>query len=217
MQKIFNFLHNWKREIITFLVAFACLFLAISFPAKGALQLISRIAFFLVLLPALFIKLVLQKNLCDFGLNFSERKKGIFGASLMLLFSFFIAVILFYFFNLEEKYVVPIFIINHFWAFVFYELIVIGIILFVLSFFFHGFLQTTLEKKFGFWAPFFQFILFISFLFFIEKLTWQYTPLIIFSLTGGIASYYSRSFLFSCFSGIVFILFLDLYIIELVR
>lgn len=217
IQTIFVSLNNWKKEIITFLVVFLCLLLAMTFPANGDFQLLSRIVFFLVVLPILYIKFILKKTVSEFGLNLRDNRTGLLWAFIMLIASFLIALILFYFFHLETQYIIPAFVINNFWVFVFYELVVMNFILFVFEFFFRGFLQTILEKKVGIWAPLVQCAVFLGFLFLTQKLAWQYTPLIILSLTGGVVAYKSKSFVYSYIMGIVFTIAIDLYIIGLFK
>ena len=216
-KKIFDFMHIWKKEIITFLVVFLCLLLAVSFPANGDFQLLSRIIFFLIILPVLFIKFVLKSQLQEFGLNLSDTRKGLLWSFVMLIVSYLIALILFYFFHLENKYTIPSFVIDNFWVFVFYELAVMNFIIFVFEFFFRGFLQTILERRIGFWSPLIQFFVFLVFLFLTQKLAWQYAPLIIVSLTGGIVAYKSKSFIYSYLMALIFTISFDLYIIELFK
>jgi membrane protease YdiL (CAAX protease family) len=217
IQKTIAFLSQWKKELIAFVVIFLCLFLAISFPVADSSQFISRIIFFLIILPSLFIKFILKKNLAEFGLNLADNRKGFLWAGIMFVASLLITLVLFYFFKLETRYTLPNLVITNFWGFVLYEAVVMNFILFIFEFFFRGFTQTILEKKMGHWAPLLQFIIFIGFLFLIHKLTWQYTPLIILSLTGGIVAYKSKSFIYSYLMGLVFTLALDLYIIELFK
>lgn len=217
IQNIFASLNNWKKEIVTFIVAFLCLLLAVTFPTTGDFQLLSRIVFFLVVLPILYIKFILKKNVGDFGLNLSDNRTGFIWAFIMLMASFLITLGLFYFFHLENKYIIPTYVINNFWVFVFYEMVVMNFIIFVFEFFFRGFLQTVLEKKIGIWAPLAQCGIFLGFLFLTQKLAWQYAPLIILSLTGGVVAYKSKSFVYSYLMGLIFTIAVDLYIIGLFK
>ncbi len=211
------FLLNWKTELITLLVVCLCLFLAIAFPHKDGVQLFSCIIFFLIGLPILFIRLILKKTLAEFGLNIAQKKSGFLWAGLMLMLSFLITFVLVYFFQLNTRYILPVFIVHNFWIFLFYEMVLMNGILFILEFFFHGFIQTALERKLGAWSILIQFVIFMGFFFFIQKLSWQYTPFIILSLTGGVVAYKSKSFIYSYLMGLAFLLCFDVYIIGLVK
>jgi membrane protease YdiL (CAAX protease family) len=216
-QIILKFIHHWKKELVALLIAFLGLFLALFFPAQGDFQFVSRIVLFLIVLPTIFIKWTLRKDLSDFGFNLDNKTIGFIWAGIMLLVSFLIVLILFYFFKLETRYILPAAIVTDFWSFAFYEIILINGIVFILEFFFRGFLQTVLREKLGFFSIFIQFITFLLFLFFIHKLTWQYTPLIILSLASGVVAHKSRSFVYSYFMSLIFTIFLDLYVIELFK
>lgn len=213
----FEFLSNWKTELISSAVVLLCLFLAVSFPAQGFSQDLSRAFFILFLLPILYIKFILKQDLRDFGLNLQNPKVGFFWAIGMLSVSFLAIIILIRFFDFENNYLVPAYLAKSFGLFLFYELIVMNLILFVYDFFFKGFLLFLLSKKFGFSAVFIQALVFISFMAVIGILDWKMAPFVILSLTGGIAAYQTRSFLYPYLASLVFIMFLDAYIIHIFK
>jgi len=197
-------------------VILVCLFLSISFPAEAGLQQITKSFSFFVVIPILYIKLILKKDLRSYGMNISEKKNrraGIFWAILMLFISLMIAYLLFNYTGFKKSYGLAAYIVDNFWIFIAYELILVNILLFMQSFFYQGFVFFTYLKKFGYWSILIQFFLYLLFISVLGNFSWQLSPFIILSLTGGWVAYKSKSFVYSYAMGLLFIIVLDSYII----
>ena len=214
---LFQILSYWKEEIISFVIFLLCLALALSFPVSGSLQKFSNVFFFLFLLPVLYIKFILKKDLRDFGFNLQNKKNGFLWAGAMLGVSLLIIFILVRFFDFQNQYLLPAYIATKFGAFLLYELVLVNFIFFLQELFFKGFLLFTLEKKLGFSCFLIQAAVCVVFIILAQSLSWQIAPLVILSLTGGIVTYKSKSFIYSYLMGLVFLIILDSYIIYLFK
>lgn len=212
-----QFLHYWRTEIISSAIIVLCLFLVYLFPIQNSFQDFSRNLFFIFLLPILYIKFILKKNLSDYGFNLQNKEVGFAWAAGMLAVSFLIIFLLVHFYHFENNYPIPAYLAQNFWAFLFYELILVNFILFISEFFFKGFLLFTFTEKLGHWAIAIQFLAYFLFLVSAGSLAWQSAPMIILSLTGGIVSYKSRSFIYSYLMGLMFLIMLDSYIIYIFK
>lgn len=207
----------WKEEFVGFIIFLLCLALTLFFPASGSLQEFSNVFFFLFLLPFLYIRFVLKKDLRDFGFNLRNKKSGFLWAGAMLGVSLLIIFILVRFFEFQNHYFLPAYIATNFGAFLFYELVLVNFIFFLQEFFFKGFFLFTLEKKLGLISFFIQAVLFTIFIILAQSFAWQIAPLVILSLTGGIVAYKSKSFIYAYLMGLVFLITLDSYIIYLFK
>jgi len=210
-------LSRWQTELISSAIALLCLFLVVSFPAQDFLQNLSRGFFILFLLPVLYIKLILKQDLRDFGFNLQNPRVGFSWATGMLAASFLIIFFLIRFSDFENNYLIPAYLAKSFGLFLFYELVVTNFILFIYEFFFKGFLLFLLARKLGFLAVFIQALTFILFMTIVGIMDWKMVPAAILAFTGGIVAYKSRSFIYSYLMGLVFILFLDAYIIHIFK
>lgn len=210
-------LPNWQTEIISSVMVLMCLFLVSLFPAQDDLQYFSLYFFALFLLPVLYIKFILKKNLVDFGFNLRNKTMGFSWALGMLIVSFLIIFALMHLFDFEQKYPLPQYLSKSFWLFLFYELVLVNFIYFINEFFFRGFFLALFAKKLGLSSFIIQALVFIVFLLQSESVDWSLAPLIILSFTGGLVAYKSDSFIYSYLMSLVFILFLDAYIIYLFK
>jgi membrane protease YdiL (CAAX protease family) len=216
-EKAKQFISAWKTELISSVVILACLLLIIFFPTQDISQKFSLNLFFFFLLPILYIKLILKKDLRNFGFNLQNTKIGIIWAIGMFFVSALIIFILIHFFDFENKYLLPAYLAQNFGIFLLYELILVNILLFIQEFFFKGFILFLFSEKFGFAVAIIQALIFTFFLLFTNDLTWKLAPLIILSFTGGVVTYKSRSFLYSYLMSLFFLIILDTYIIYLFK
>lgn len=212
-----QFLSKWRTEIISSMVFIVCLALAYFFPTDNYFQTITKGLFFFLLLPILYIKFILRQNLRSFGFSFKNPKIGIFWVIGMLFVSFLIIFILIKFSNFENDYLIPAYLAENFRLFLFYELVMLNFILFIYEFFFRGFILFSLSQKFGWLAVPIQVLIFVLFLFFTSTIDWKLAPTIILSIAGGIVAYKSRSFIYSYLMSLVFMIFLDAYIIYIFK
>lgn len=216
-EKALQFISLWKTELISSVVILACLLLVVFFPTQGVLQNFSASLFFFFLLPTLYIKFILKKDLRAFGFNLQNPKTGFSWALGMLIVSALIIFILIHFFNFEKKYLMPAYLAQNFGIFLFYELVLVNFILFIQEFFFKGFVLFLFSEKLGFLAAILQALIFTLFLLFASDLNWKLAPFIILSFTGGIVAHKSRSFLYSYLMSLFFLIILDAYIIYLFK
>jgi membrane protease YdiL (CAAX protease family) len=216
-EKTIQFISTWKTELIGSVVVLSCLMLVIFFPAQGVLQEFSRSLFFFFLLPILYIKIILKKNLYDFGFNLQNPLISFSWMTGMFFVSALIIYILMYFFDFENNYLLPAYLAQNFGMFLFYELVLMNFILFIQEFFFKGFVLSLFTKKFGFVATIIQTLIFTLFLLFTDTMVWQLTVIILLSFTGGIVAYKSRSFIYSYLMSLVFLILLDAYIINIFK
>jgi len=223
MRNIFKKASFFSNDSVLFVSSFiilACLFLSISFPAKSGIQQITKNMSFLVIIPILYIKLVLKKNLKDYGLTFSNNKNKkniIILTSIVFFFSLLVVYALINYTNFKKDYHLESYIINNFWFFMTYELILVNILLFIQTFFYQGFIMFTYLKKLNHWSIFIQFFLYVINITILGSFSWQMVPFIIISLTGGLITYKSRSFIYSYIMGLLFIIILDSYIIYTIK
>lgn len=215
MKQPIKILSEDSQFTVTLLVILACLFLSLIFPVdNGSLsQLLTKNVFFLVIIPVLYIKIILKKELAFFGLNIKDKKNGIFWGTLLFLILLLAYYALFSYTSLQKKYSLPENAVTQFPFFLLYELFLMNILLFSYEFFYRGFLLSTLSEKFGFWAVFAQAIIFIIFSVLGNGLFWQFCAPIVLSLSSGILSYQSKSFIFSYLLSFLFIIIMNSYII----
>ncbi len=207
----------WKTEVISSAVIFLSLFLVYLFPVADIFQNFNRSLFFMAILPFLYIKFVLKKNLSDYGFNLDNKKTGFFWAAAMFAVSFGTVLVLIQFAGFDKKYTIPSYIADNFWIFLVYELLLINFQIFINEFFFRGFLLFSFMEKIGYWSIAIQALVYILFAASAIGFSWNITPFIIMSVTGGIVAYRSRSFLYSYFMSLFFMIILDAYIIHLYK
>jgi hypothetical protein len=194
-----------------------CLFFSLVFPTQNSAQKITANLFFLILLPVAYTKIILQKKLADFGWNLKNKSIGlIWGIG-----TFFFTLLLFYlmlnYTDFNTVYVLPNYIKNNFWLFLFYELFIVNLSIFIFSYFFQGFILSLFQKKIASLAISAQTSLFLATLFLTNAFSWQSAPFILLSVTAGFLAYKTKSFFYSYFMSIFAIIILDSYIIYLTR
>ena len=203
--------------ITTLVVATACLSLSIIFPAQSGFQEVTKSIFFLVLVPALYIKFILKKSLSDFGLNLQNKKTGILlGIALFAILAILFLAFLKYT-PLKSGYELPTLAVDNFWYFLFYELLFVNFFLVIYEFFFRGFVLFTLAPKLKFWAIPAQTIAFLATLFFAKSLSWTVAPAIAISLTSGILTYKTKSIAYAYLVALVFMFIFDAYLIYTIK
>lgn len=215
MKQRIKILFRDSQFMVTFLVALVCLFLSLTFPVdNGSLaQLLTKSIFFLVIIPALYIKMILKKDLSDFGLNIKNKEAGITTGILLLVILVLTYYVLFTYTSLQKKYLLPDNVVAKFPFFLLYELFLMNILLFSYEFFYRGFLLSAFSEKFGYWAILFQGIISILFFTLSNGFFWQFCALNALSFTNGFLAYRSKSFIFPYILSLLFIIIMDSYII----
>ncbi|HAI73960.1 MAG TPA: hypothetical protein DCS28_03770 [Candidatus Moranbacteria bacterium] len=217
-QKSKNLFFSSNRELlISLAVALLCLFLSVAFPAQNSAQDITKNLFFLILLPMAYIKIILKKNLADFGWNLKNQNIALLWGIIITIFTLTIFYLMLNYTQFKTGYVLDDYIKNNFWLFLVRELIIVNFIVFIFSFFFQGFLLAVFREKFRYWSIALQAGIFFAVLFFTQNFSWQTMPFVLLSITGGVLSYKTKSFFYSYFAGIFAIIILDGYIIYLTK
>jgi len=215
MQNFLNIVKTNQQMLANFSVAIVCLLLFFLFPGNNFSQYLTKSAFFLMLIPFLYIRYILKKNIFDFGFNLKNAKIGFIWGGLMLAISLLAIYALANLTDFEKQYFISPYISGNFWQFVFYELLLVNALFFFQEYFFKGLLLAILSDKIGYLSVLIQAIIYLVSLQFIYNSFWQSIPLAIFSLTGGVAAFKGRSFVYSYLPGILFIILTNAYIIYL--
>lgn len=202
-----SFFSNPSEIVQSSIFALLCLGLFLIFPFSGVGQTITTLAAFLLITPILYTKFILKKDLESIGVSFGNKKSGLLWGFLMLVGSLLIAFLL-----SKTAYVgiftLPAGIMTDFKLFLFYELILANIILFILVFFFHGFVLCSLSVKLRWWAAATATLLFLALLLLTNNARW--IPIV---LTGSVLAYKTQSFVYSYFMSLIFMIFFDTYLI----
>lgn len=212
-----TFLKTNQELLVSFGVVIICLFLSFIFPTKNSAETITKNLFFLVLIPITYIKIILKKNLSDFGWNLENKEVAIKWGIGTLLFTLSLFYLMINFTELKSVYILEDYIKNNFWLFLFYELIVVNFSLFIISWFFQGFVFSVFREKFDYLAIIFSAGIFFLTFFISESISLKTTPLILLSITGSFLAYKTKSFFYSYFMSIFAIIILDAYIIYLTK
>ncbi|MCX6761683.1 MAG: hypothetical protein NTY33_02460 [Candidatus Moranbacteria bacterium] len=212
-----TFFKTNQELLVGFGVALVCLFSSFIFPAQNTAQIITRNLFFLVLLPAAYIKIILGKDLADFGWNLENKKVALPWSIGTTLFTLLIFYLMLNYTGLKTGYVLASYLKNSFWLFLAYELLAINFVVFVFSYFFQGFILSLFQKEFSHFAIALQTVLFVLAIFLAKALAWQTAPFILLSVTAGFLAWKTRSFFYSYFMSIFAIIILDAYIIYLTK
>ncbi len=212
---LIEFLRKNLNFLIILSVIATCLLLFAFFPATNFFQNLTKEFFFLLLVPFLFVKYFLRKNITEFGFNLKNKKIGFLWSLLALFFSFLFIYLLSNFTSFGKNYHLPKSVSENFYFFLFYELILVNFLFFFQEYFFKGFLLSILREKTDYLSVPIQAIIYLIPLWIFTNSIWQTIPLTILSLVGGIVAYRTKSFFYSYLFGIVFLLMTDAYIIFL--
>jgi len=206
-------IHANLEHIVTFSIAIICLVLSLAFPIADQFQNLSKDIFFLVVIPVLYIKLVLKRNMADYGWNLENKKAGLIWGVIVLATMVLVSWTYIRSDNFLSAYILPSYVISHFWLFVIYELIFVNFFLFVNEFFFRGFLLFSLWPKFKWWAVFIQAVILWASLAVTKSFTWAAIPTLTISIASGILAAKSRSFIYSWAVALLFMIIFDAYLI----
>jgi hypothetical protein len=210
-------LDEWKEALLSFLVAVLCFFMVYLFPVDDFVQTLTKNIFFLIVIPCLYVKLVLQKDIRDFGINLDQKRTGLVWGTLLLFFLTVLFFLIIRYTKFEQVYSPPALVKTSFGYFLIYELVFINLLFLSQEIFFKGFLLSALREKIGYWSILIQPIIFLFPLFIDSSYFMQVLPMGVLSLTGGWVAYKSRTFIFSYLAGLIFLILLDAYIIFITK
>jgi membrane protease YdiL (CAAX protease family) len=204
-----------KRELLIIFSAVLAIFVAFIFPVNLIGESLFTSLILLLVFPLIIVKFLLKEPWKNFGLQTGNRKRG-----LILSVIFIIAFVILNYFVVRipalrnQMSVYPGMTLN-FWLFLWFELVISLTIHFVWEFFFRGFIQLGLEKKFGSYSLFLQALIQALLIF---RGSWITIALIFLSALGaGYVAKQSRSILYSFVSMWIVSLSLDIMIIMVVR
>ncbi|MFZ2193556.1 MAG: hypothetical protein WAV31_04910 [Candidatus Moraniibacteriota bacterium] len=153
--------------------------------------------------------------MADFGFNLKNRGIALRWGSGLLLFSLLLFYLLLNYSGFQSGYKLPPNVLSSFWSYLIYELIIVNFIFFIHDFFFRGVIISFFQKKFHYWSIIIQAGSYFFIILVTKSFSWEILPMILFSITGGILAYKTKSFLYSYFMNIFAIIILDAYIIYL--
>jgi hypothetical protein len=204
----------YQEDILTALIFLACLVLLIFFPTDGASQKITSGLVFLFIAPVLYLKLVLKRNLTDFGWQLGDWKKGLIFSAAYLVSALIISLVLFRYTTFLEEYKLPLATTDNFGYFIFYELAIVGIFVAFYEIFFRSFAMFYLSAKTGAYSILYQFFLFFLFFWITGNLDWNVIPLLIVSFFSGLTTFKSHSLLYSFVTSLFFLIVFDSLVIK---
>lgn len=207
----------WKELLISSIVIFVCLGLFLEFPANDYFQKACKYLFFLFLVPIIYIKAILKKNLSEFGFNLPLKKTDFFWAAGVLIVFSALCFSAIKFTDLELHYRLSASIQNNFSSFLFYELIAFNFLFLIQEFFFKGFVLYSFSSKIRYLAIALTFILYYLALFFQKMTLWQMFPLLILAFLSLILVYKTRSVLLSYFVGLVSMILFESFLIFILK
>jgi len=130
---------------------------------------------------------------------------------------FFVFILIFFllhrFTDFKSNYILSDSIIYSFPIFLLYELVIVNFLIFLLEFFFCGFVFFSFFDFFPRLAILIQFILFSLGTLLMFGLSWQILPALVISLNSGIIIYKSRSIVYAHLSALLSFIILDSLII----
>jgi len=199
-----------------FLIA-ACLILSAVFPSGSAIQKFTGQIFFLVAVPAAYIKFILKKNLSDFGLNIKNVKSGLFWGVLavaVILSSTYLAI---RYTAFADSYSLPGYIVDNFWYFLLYELVFANISILCFEFFMRGFVLFTFFSKIARWSILVQALLYLIFMIFYKNNFEQIIYGSALSIILGFVTLKTRSIVYSYAIILISSLIVDAYLIYSIK
>jgi hypothetical protein len=204
-----NTIQKNKNILLVIIFTLICLLSFKFFPTKGNFQNAFVEISFLLVLPFLYNKFILKKDIKEYGFIVGDWKKGVLLSLIGISISIIVFFIFYKNFNLADKYFLPTEFINTFSNFLFYESVLVLFSVFIFEFFFRSFIMFNFLPYIGKFSILLQWLVFLLFLYFTKSFTWAFAPYIVFSLFSGLISYKSRSVLYSIVSQFILIIIID--------
>ncbi|MFH0969729.1 MAG: hypothetical protein V1804_04430 [Patescibacteria group bacterium] len=179
-------------------------------------QVVSSLIFLLVI-PFLYVKIVLRKNLSDFGIQKGERATGLAWSIISIVVAFLILYLFIQYFNFLNKYNLPGTVQKSFTLFIGYEVFLVGFFVALYEIFFRGFVMFTFSGKLGHWSVLLQGIAFFLLIWLSGSLNWTMAPYIMLAFLSGITAFYSRSIIYSFALSLFFMILVDSIFIKLAK
>lgn len=178
--------------------------------------IVSAVIFFLVI-PLLFGKLFLEKKLFYWGINIGNYKKGIVLMVGSIIIVLGILFLLGGYTSFYKNYPISASVADNFWLFIFYEVLLGGILVFSYEFFFRGFIMRIVAEKIGAWSIVAQAVLFFGLALWTGTSMWTLAPYVIFAPFGGYIAYKSGSIYYSALAQFIILIIFDASIVRMIR
>lgn len=195
----------------------ACLVLFAVFPSGDAIQKFTGQIFFLIIIPAAYIKFILKKNLSDYGLNTKNIGTGLFWGTLAMAIVLAGTYVIINYTNFADSYALPGYVVDNFWYFLLYELVFANISILALEFFLRGFVLFTFSPKFSSWAILVQALIYLFLLIYSRNSFGQIVYIISTSIILGFVAYRTESIVYSYAIILISSLIIDAYLIYTIR
>ena len=204
------------ETVITFTVVLVAMLLFSFFPAADLFQQVILSITFLLVVPYLYIKLVFEEKLENFGFKAPLWRDGWWLMPICFLIAGGFFYLIFKHTDFKEIYFLGDYTVtkNFFYLFL-YEFLAINLFVVLYEFFFRGFLMFYLEKKIGVYAIFGQFLFFVLFMDILERGNLNYVFYYFTALMAGLIAYRSRSLVYSYFFSIIVLVTADLIYLKL--
>lgn len=180
-----------------------------------SLLIITKSFFIFFLAPFLFIKYILKENIKNYGFNLKNKRKGFIYAGLALVFSLILSYILIRYTAFLSFYKLDRAVMTNFWLFLLRELVFFNFALFCWEYFFQGFVMNVYSEKFLYGSIFIQAFFYLVLNVIAGENFFSFTSMIMPALIGGIIAYNCRSFFYSYFYSLAYVIILDSYAIYL--
>jgi len=214
-----SILISWRETILGTIALLSILFVYLIFPSNYGpgflpfLQTITKEFFLLFLTPLLFVRFILKKSFQEYGFSLKNKHRGFIYAGSALVFSLILSYILIRYTDFLKFYKLEPVVIVNFWMFLLRELVFFNLILFFYEYFFKGFVLSLYSEKFLYGAIFIQALLYLIPNLVSPNNFLSSAPMAMIALIGGIVAYQTRSFFYSYFYSLAYIIILDSFVI----
>lgn len=214
-KKLALFASSNRKLIANLSFAAICLLIAGLFPTGNAAQGVTKVIFSLVIMPLLYVKLAIGSKASDYGFGLGNRKSGLLWGTANLAFLLIVFFLLLRFTDFSKNYRFSDFAMLNFWFFAIYELVFSNISIFAAEFFWRGFVLNSLSDRFGPYSIAIQSAACLVLYATSGTSLWQMLPFLIFSITGGVVAYHSKSVVYSYASQLLAMIFLGAYLVRI--
>ncbi|TSA45445.1 hypothetical protein D4R51_01820 [bacterium] len=210
-----NFFRQNQREILIGFCAILAILVSLIFPGKLFGESFWSSFFLFLVFPGLIILFLLKEPLKSFGLSRGNFRNGLIFSALLLIIFVLINYLIVSKPGLRGQLPVAPGIVENYWYFLFFELLIALPLHFFWEFFFRGFLQFGLEKKMGIYSIFPPALLQAAL---VLKGPWFFSALIFSSsLAAGLVARKSRSIIYSFITLWIISVSLDIMIIRAIH
>ncbi len=207
---------EYTKFFFVLFISFLSIGLSFLFSSKDIFQSIILSFCIFYLFPLLFIRLVLKESLQEFGFNSNVSRYDVVWFFSLFLLAFLITFLCIFVFQIpKESLAPPSFVQESFWLFFLYFFLITGAFTFFYEFFFRGFLQLGSIKILQWKSIFFQWFIFIFFLWLSQTLQWENFFLIVSSFFSGILIFKTRSLLLSFLFSWLFAILMSIIILSI--